>query len=395
VREERLAELRRWLAEVGLESLAETLETHDVGLDILGELTDADLREIGLTLGQRKRLLKARSARRVEPIAPATHERGTGEAERRQMTIVFCDMVGSTALSSRLDPEDMFVVVAAYQRCCMEVIKEHGGYVAQYLGDGVLAYFGFPLAREDDAERAVRAGLALVEAVRRLKPRPDVNLHARIGIDTGLVVIGDLLASGIGNEDSVVGDTPNFAARLQTAAPPDGVVISENTRRLLGSLFEFAVVEAPVLKGFSSPGGVWQVTGEGRAEGRFEARSAAGLTPMIGREHELRMMLHRWDLARVGEGQVLLLTGEGGIGKSRLVDTLNSEMVDEPHIRLRYFCSQFYASTPLYPIIEQIRRAAGFTRQDDAETQLDRLDRCWSMTTIRSARVGKRARSVV
>ena len=368
-----MAELRRWLVEAGLESLAEPLAAHDIGLDILGELTDSDLREMGLTLGQRKRLLKALEERGTAPVDPG-QDRGKGEAERRQMTIVFCDMVGSSALASRLDPEDMFVVVAAYQRCCMEVVTAHGGYVAQYLGDGVLAYFGFPAARENDAERAVRAGLALVEAIRRLKPRSDINLHARVGIDTGLVVIGDLLAQGVGNDDSVVGDTPNFAARLQAAAPPDGVAISANTRRLLGDLFEVQQIKAEALKGFPSRSEVWLVTGEGRAEGRFEARAAAGLTPMIGREHELQMMLHRWALARSGEGQVLLLIGDGGIGKSRLVDALNREMVEQPHIRLRYFCSQFYASTALHPVIDQIRRAAGFTRQDDAETQRERLN---------------------
>ncbi len=370
-----MGKLRRWLAEVGLESLAETLEAHDIDIDILGELSEAELGAIGISLGQRKRLLRAYAARQAESAEPAAPERAKGEAERRQMTIVFCDMVGSSALAARLDPEDMFIVVAAYQRCCMEVIKEHGGYVAQYLGDGVLAYFGFPVALEDDAERAVRAGLALVEAVRRLRPRPDINLHARVGIDTGLVVIGDLLAAGIGNDDSVVGDTPNFAARLQAMAPTDGVVISDNTKRLLGNLFTFEGLQPPALKGFPTPAGVWQVTGEGKGEGRFEVRSAAGLTPMIGREHELSLMLERWRVARAGEGQVMLLTGEGGIGKSRLIDTLNREIVDDPHIRLRYFCSQFYASTALYPIIEQIRRAAGFTRQDDAQTQLDRLER--------------------
>lgn len=370
-----MGELHRWLAQVGLEELFEALSAHDVGVDILAELTDADLREIGLSLGQRRRLLRAIAAGvEAQPMTAEDSRAATGEAERRQMTIVFCDMVGSSSLASRLDPEDMFLVMASYQRCCSEVIKHFGGYIAQYLGDGVLAYFGFPLAREDDAERAVRAGLALVETVQRLKPRPDVNLHARIGIDTGLVVIGDLLASGAGNDDNVVGDTPNRAARLQGVAPTDGVAISDNTRRLLGHLFEVAELKAGTLKGFDSSFGVWQVLGEGKAQGRFEARSAAGLTPMIGREHELQMMLQRWRVARGGEGQVLLLTGEAGIGKSRLVDTLNREMVDEPHIRLRYFCSQFYASTALYPVIEQIRRAAGFTREDDADTQLARLE---------------------
>jgi class 3 adenylate cyclase/tetratricopeptide (TPR) repeat protein len=315
----------------------------------------------------------ARAGTPAEPGPPVARERG-GEAERRQMTIMFCDMVGSTHLANRLDPEDMFTVIATYQRCCAEVIQRFGGHVAKYMGDGVLAYFGFPLAREDDAERAVRASLELVEAVRRLRPRPDVNLHARIGIDTGLVVIGDLLTSASEDEEMVVGDTPNLAARLQAIAPPDSVVIGDHTRRLLGELFACEDLGPREIKGFAGPQRAWRVLGEGQAEGRFEARSGAGLTPMIGREHELQLILQRWELARSGEGQVLLLSGEGGIGKSRLVDALSRELAGQAHVRLRYFCSQFYAGTALYPVIEQVKRAAGLLRGDSPEAQLDKLE---------------------
>jgi class 3 adenylate cyclase/tetratricopeptide (TPR) repeat protein len=374
-----LADLRRWLAEVGLENLADRLIAQDVGLDILPELTDAELREVGLTLGERKRLLRAAAAlaaapQEARPATPPTAERQSGEAERRQITILFCDMVGSTILGSRLDPEDMFAVIASYHRCCMEVIQRYGGHVAQYVGDGVLAYFGFPLAREDDAERAAAAGLQLVEAVRRLKTRPDVNLHARVGIETGLVVIGDLVAGGVVDEETVVGDTPNLANRLQAMAPPDGVVVGPNTHRLLGELFLFEPLGPREIRGFEAPIPVWRVLREGRAQGRFEARSAAGLTPLIGREHEFQMILERWHLARQGEGQVLMLSGEGGIGKSRLVDTLNRQLGGANHQRLRWFCSQFFAGTALYPVIEQVRRAAGFSREDPNDVLLGKLD---------------------
>ncbi len=371
-----MAELKRRLAEVGLADLAEPLAAQDVGLDVLAEIGESELKELGLSLGQRKRLLKALPTLLgggAQGPAPA-RERSPGDAERRQMTIMFCDMVGSTALSRRLDPEDMFAVVAAYQRCCVEVIQRYGGHVAKYLGDGILAYFGFPEAREDDPERAVRAGLELVGALRGLRVRADVELHVRVGIDTGLVVIGDLLSAGIGDEETVVGDTPNRAARLQSAAPPDGVVIGPNTRRLLGGLFACEELGACELKGFEEPMRLWRVVGEGRAEGRFEARSVDGLTPLIGREHELKMILQRWELARAGEGQVLLLSGEGGIGKSRLLDALGRGIAHEPHGRLRHFCSQFFAGTALHPVVERIRRRAGLSRDDPPETLLAKLE---------------------
>jgi class 3 adenylate cyclase/tetratricopeptide (TPR) repeat protein len=374
-----VTELRRWLAEAGLEELADALHAHDLDLDVLPDLTDADLREIGLTLGQRKRLLKAvatrvASAERAPVRTAPGGERAPGEAELRQMTIMFCDMVGSTQLSQRFDAEDMFAIIASYQRCCTEVIQRFGGHVARYLGDGVLAYFGFPAAREDDAERAVRAGLELIGALRRLRPRGDLVLQVRVGVDTGLVVIGDLLTSGIGEEETVVGETANRAARLQTLAPPDGLVIGPNTHRLLGELFDCKELGAHELKGFPEPLPVWRVVGEGRAEGRFEARAAGTLSPLIGREHELRLIQQRWELARSGEGQVLLLSGEAGIGKSRLLDALSREIMREPHRRLRHFCSQFYADTALYPVIERVRRGAGLSRDDPPEIQLAKLD---------------------
>ena len=298
---------------------------------MLSELTEADLEKLGVLLGHRKKLLKAIAdlAARAGDAAPASGaeaaqrtDRATG-AERRQLTVLFCDLVGSTELAARLDPEDMGAVIRAYQARCTEVVERWGGHVAKYMGDGVLAYFGWPQAHEDDAERAVRAGLALIEAVgagwRRRRAQP---LAARIGIATGLVVVGELIGEGAAQEQAVVGETPNLAARLQALAAPGSVVISQATRRLVGGLFELADLGPQRLKGFAAPIAVWRVEGEGRAEGRFEALHGEHLTPLVGREHELGILLERWAWARDGDGQVVLLAGEPGIGKSRMIRTL-------------------------------------------------------------------------
>jgi class 3 adenylate cyclase/tetratricopeptide (TPR) repeat protein len=371
--------LHEWLAAHGLEQIADRLAAQDVGLDVLPDLTDDDLRELGLSLGLRKRLSWAVAdylAHHPAPLPPSYPERPFtpgGGAEHRQLTILFCDMVNSTRLTHALDHEDLFAVVGAYDCACTAVIQAFGGHVAKLLGDGVLAYFGYPTAREDDAERAVRAGLELVAAVRRLRTRPGVELHARVGIDTGPVVIGDLLGAGAA-EEGAVGETPNLAARLQAAAPADAVVISDNTAALTGDLFACADLGLQVLKGFTAPQRVWRVMGEGGAQGRFEARLGRGLTPLVGRTHELQMMFERWRLARAGEGQAVLLSGEGGIGKSRLVDSLVRSIAEEPVTRLRYFCSQFFAGAALHPVIEQIRRAGGIRGEDPPEVRLDKLE---------------------
>lgn len=377
----KLSDVRKWLAARGLEQVADRLVAQDVDLDVLPDLTDKDLRELGLSLGQRKRLLRAVAglAGRGSPVPAVAardveRSRTPAGAEHRQLTILFCDMVDSTRLTHALDQEDMFDVIGAYQRACMEVIQASGGHVAQHLGDGVLAYFGYPSAHEDDAERAVRAGLELVAAVRRLQACPGIELHARVGIDTGPVVIGDLLGAGAAEGGAVVGDTPNRAARLQALAPADAVLISENTAELTGGLFACADLGLHVLKGFTEPQRVWRAVGEGRAQGRFEARLTRGLTPLVGRTHELEMMLERWRLARTGEGQVVLLGGEAGIGKSRLVDALNRLITEGSPTRLRYFCSQFFKETALHPVVEQIRRAGGIRRDDPPEVRLDKLE---------------------
>jgi class 3 adenylate cyclase/predicted ATPase len=285
---------------------------------------------------------------------------------------MFSDLVGSTALSARMDPEDLREVISAYQKCVAETVRRFGGFVAKYLGDGVLVYFGYPQAHEDDAERAVRAGLELIAAVTGLKTR--VSLQTRVGIATGVVVVGDLLGAGDAQERGIVGETPNLAARLQGVAEPNMVVIAEATRKLLGNLFELQDLGARDLKGIAGPTRVWAALRASSVASRFEALHATGLTALVGREEESELLLRRWARAKAGEGQVVLLSGEAGIGKSRLTAALLERLAAEPHTRVRYFCSPQHMDSALYPIIGQMERAAGLTHDDKPQTQLDKLD---------------------
>jgi class 3 adenylate cyclase len=315
-----------WLRDLGLENYIQAFQAHDVDAEVLPRLTADDLTALGITsVGHRRRLLDAIAALdqgRAPAAEPTTVAARPLEAERRQLTVLFCDLVGSTELASRLDPEDLRGVIGAYQRCAAAVVERFEGHIAKYLGDGVLAYFGWPQAHEDDAERAVRAGLQLVREVAPLQPHAGVPLQGRVGVATGHVVVGDLISEGISDRDAVSGETPNLAARLQVLAAPGSVVISASTRRLVGGVFELSDLGPQRLKGFAEPLGAWRVEGEGRAEGRFEARQTAGLTPLVGREEEIALLLRRWKQARDGEGQVVLLSGEPGIGKSRIVREL-------------------------------------------------------------------------
>jgi class 3 adenylate cyclase/predicted ATPase len=292
-------------------------------------------------------------------------------AERRQLTVLFCDLVGSTALGSRLDPEDLREIIGAYQRSVAGTVAHFGGFVAKYMGDGVLVYFGYPQAHEDDAERAVRAGLALVDAVVRLQASEP--LRVRVGIGTGLVVVGDLITSGEGQERGIVGETPNLAARLQALAEPGAVMIEPRTRRLLGDLFEYRDLGAVEAKGLPEPVQAYQVVRESAIESRFEALHGAMLTPLVGRDEEIDLLLRQWNRAKSGEGRVVLLSGEPGIGKSRLTTALQGRIENEPHTRLRYFCSPHHQDSALHPIIAQLERAAGFEREDTPEAKLDKL----------------------
>jgi class 3 adenylate cyclase len=295
----------------------------------------------------------------------------TDTAERRQLTVMFCDLVGSTALASRLDPEDLREIIGAYHECVAETIGKYDGFVARYMGDGVLVYFGYPQAHEDDAERAVRAGLAQIEAIRHL--RTAEKLQIRVGIATGLVVIGELIRSSETQEWDIVGETPNLAARLQALAEPETLVIAPTTHRLVGNLFEYRDLGAMELKGFAEPLQAYQVLRPSLMESRFEAlRSEA--TQLIGRDEELDLLLQRWHQARDGEGRVVLVSGEPGIGKSRLAEAFRQSLEGHPHTRLRYFCSPHHQDSALYPFVAQLERAAGFERDETHSARLDKLD---------------------
>ena len=305
------------------------------------------------------------SHHRLEPKPQET-------AERRQVTVMFSDLVGSTALSARMDPEDLREIISAYQKVVTDTVGRFGGFVAKFMGDGVLVYFGYPQAHEDDAERAVRAGLELVAAVSDLKTR--APLQTRVGIATGLVVVGDLIGSGASQEQAIVGETPNLAARLQGIAGPNSVVIAEPTRKLLGNLFELEDLGAQDLKGIAGPVRAWAALRPASVESRFDALHGSGLTQLVGREEELELLLRRWSKAKTGEGQVVLLSGEAGIGKSRLTAALLERLTSEQHTRLRYFCSPQHTDSAFYPIIGQMERAARFAHGDTAQGKLDKLD---------------------
>jgi class 3 adenylate cyclase len=365
-----------WLQKLDLGQYAQRFAENDITFVILPDLTDQDLEKIGVaSLGHRRKLLRAIAELKCTPepstmaAAPAA-PRDT--AERRQITVMFSDLVGSTALSSRMDPEDMREVIAVYQKCVAGIVGRFGGFVAKYMGDGVLVYFGYPHAHEDDAERAVHAGLELVAAIGQLKTR--APLQARVGIATGVVVVGDLIGSGASQEQAIVGETPNLAARLQSSAEPNSVVIAESTRKLVGNLFELTDLGAQDLKGIRESVRAWVTLRPASVESRFEALHASGLTQLIGREEELDLLVRRWSKAKTGEGQVVLLSGEPGIGKSRLTAALLERLAGEPHTRLRYFCSPQHADSALYPITSQMERAAGFAYDDTIQAKLDKLD---------------------
>ncbi|WP_162003542.1 adenylate/guanylate cyclase domain-containing protein, partial [Microvirga tunisiensis] len=382
-------ELERWLAPLGLAQLAPVLRAHDVDLEILPELSEADLEKLGFSLGQRKKLLKAvaslpRPSSLTAPnVAPGPSLIPTTSAERRQLTVMFCDLVGSTALASRLDPEDLREIIGAYQKRVAKIVARYDGFVAKYMGDGVLVYFGYPQAHEDDAERAVRAGLKLAETIHRIRLQTDDEpLHVRIGIATGIVVVGDLVGSGEAQERSVVGETPNLAARLQALAEPNAVMVAASTYRLIGGLFEYEDLGALEVKGYAEPVRVWRVSGPSAAAGRYEAlHPAMAVTPLVGREEEVELLLQRWRWATSGDGQIVLVSGEPGIGKSRLIAALQERIEGKPQTRLRYFCSPYHQDSALHPILEQLERAAGFSRDDTPVIRLEKLETLLSQTS--------------
>ena len=355
-----------WLSSHGLSEYADRFVENRIDLSILPDLTDEDLKELGIFLGDRRRLLRLIADLAPKPQFPALlGSQRLEEAERRQITVMFADLVGSTALSTGMDPEDLRDVFADYTSCAEETVGKFGGTVAQYMGDGILVYFGYPHAHEDDAEQAVRAGLELIAAVTRLKTR--VPQQVRIGIATGVVVVGN-------QNPSIVGETPNLAARLQSLAKPNMVVISEGTRKLLGQVFELEDLGTQDLKGIAAPVQVWAVLGPTASTSRFEALHPSGMTTFVGREDEHEFVLRRWLKARQGQGQTVLLSGEAGVGKSRLALTFSERLKGERYLRIHCFCSPQHTNSALHPIIDHVERSAAFARDDPLETKLDKLD---------------------
>jgi class 3 adenylate cyclase len=384
-----MSEVGRWLKGIGLDQYADAFDKNEIDMALLAQVDDQLLKDLGVLIaGHRLRLRNAIAQLGAPPPAETTRAQTAAakpeppsSAERRQLTVMFVDLVGSTALSARLDPEDMRDIIGTYHRCCAEEIAKAGGVVAKYMGDGALAYFGYPEAHEDDAERAVRSALALVEAVARLRVGFDAALQVRIGIATGLVVVGDLVGEGDSRERGVVGDTPNLAARLQGIAEPGVVVIADGTRRLIGGLFVLADLGPKDLKGVSPPARAWAVLRRSAVESRFDALRAGGLSVLVGREEEFEAVCGLWERAKTGAGQAVLLSGEAGIGKSRLAAALSERLADQPYARLRYFCSPERADSALYPIVGQMERAAGLARDDDLKVKLDKLDAVLALTS--------------
>jgi class 3 adenylate cyclase/predicted ATPase len=371
-------DLGGWLRSLGLEQYEAAFRENEIDVSLLPNLTAEDLKDLGVSLvGHRRKLLDAIATLGHEAKEPR-HYRvpmvggppKLDPAERRQVTVMFCDLVGSTALAARMDPEDLREVITTYQKCVSEIVRRYEGFVARYLGDGVLIFFGYPNAHEDDAERAVRAGLKVVDAVSALQL--GTPLQTRVGIATGMVVVGDLL--GGAHELDIVGETPNLAARLQTVAEPDMVAIADSTRRLVGNLFELRELGVTELKGIGGPVRVWAALRASSVESRFEALRATDLTALVGREEETELLEQCWSKARSGEGQVVLISGEAGIGKSRLTTVLMQYLASEQHVRLRYFCSPQHTNSAFYPIIGHIERAAGLAHDDPLKAKLDKLD---------------------
>jgi class 3 adenylate cyclase/tetratricopeptide (TPR) repeat protein len=374
-------DIGEWLQRHGLEEHIDLFIEQQVRVSDLLLFTEDSVRELGLPLGPRTRLLAAiESLRSGESAAPAelvhrSVQAATGEAERRQLTVMFCDLVGSTALSERMDPEELREIFAAYQSAATTAIEQYDGYVARYMGDGLLVYFGYPQAHEDDAERAVRAGLGIVDCVGQLEIRDEIELEVRVGIATGLVVAGDIVGEGASEERAVLGDTPNLAARLQAIAPPNGVVIAESTQHLVAGQFVFDSLGKQSLKGISTSVTAYRAVGESEAPSRFEAVAERGLIPLIGRDPEIGLLVDRWARAARREAQLILLSGEAGIGKSRIVRGFRELIRDEPHNRVLYYSSPFHRNSALYPATDQLERALRFARDDSPEKKLDKLVR--------------------
>ncbi|CAE6490881.1 tetratricopeptide repeat protein [Nitrosomonas nitrosa] len=379
-----------WLDNLGLSIYRESFQHNAITWDVLPELNEGDLEAMGVLLGHRKKLLRAiaQLPQSAEVMGPGSIPVGVipeeqpfpperDQAERRQLTVMFCDLVDSTALSSRLDPEDLQDVVRRFLDACSQAIGRLNGYIAKYMGDGMLVYFGYPQAHEHDAERAVHAGLAILDTVRAFNldnPHPQFGIAARIGIATGQVVVGELMGLDTAKERSVFGETPNLAARLQALAKPDQLIIDLATKRLVGNEFEFLDLGASLLKGFDTPIQAWQILSIRPPASRFESYRSSQLAKFVGREQELSLLLGRWREAVGGEGQVVLLSGEAGIGKSRIARSLRDRLANERYQSIQFQCSPYHSNTALYPATTFLRQAAGLASQDSAQAQREKLD---------------------
>ena len=381
--------IAQWLNGLGLGRYAQAFAENGVDLEALSLLRDEDFERLGVLLGHTRKLQAAievlsanETATRSVPFASQEPNGEHAAAERRQLTIMFCDLVGSTELSARLDPEDLRDIMRQYQDSVVGAVTRYDGYVAKYLGDGVLAYFGWPQAHEDQAERAVRSGLGAIAAVENVRLDGGLTLRARIGIATGQVVVGDLVGDEASDGEAVTGETPNLAARLQGAAKPGQIVIGSVTRRLIGTTFKLNELGQLTLKGFSQNIPAWSVIGEGSAESRFEATHTDSLTRLVGRENELALIGERWELAKGGEGQAVLLSGEAGIGKSRIVRAVRDLAAQDRHYRLRYQCSPYHSNSAFYPIIQRLERAAGITMEDGNDEKIDKLESLLKLSAV-------------
>jgi class 3 adenylate cyclase/predicted ATPase len=377
-----MTDLPQWLEKIGLAQYADVFAKNDVDWETLPELNEQDLEELGVSLGHRKKLIKAiseaysgslRAPKRVVKIQSATRT-DNARAERRHLTVLLCDLVGSTALSARLDPEDLGRILREFQRCCAHAIRRYEGHIARFMGDGVLAYFGFPTAHEDNAERAVKAALEMVDSVSGVVIPIAEKLEVRIGIASGLVVVGDLIGEGSAREFALVGDAPNLAARLQALAEPNQILVAPRTHHLLGRLFEFADLGDHNIKGFDRPIHVWRVIAPGSISSRFEARQSSHVTPLIGRQAELGLLRKQYSKAKRGKGQVVLVSGEPGIGKSRLIMALRDRLAGERYGFLSFQCSSYHTSSALHPVIRYLEHAAGITRDTAPAVRLDKLE---------------------
>jgi class 3 adenylate cyclase/ABC-type transport system involved in cytochrome c biogenesis ATPase subunit len=382
-----LSDIGNWLTELGLEKYTLAFSVAEIYFETLPDLTEDDLKEVGLPVGPRRKAWSA--IQQLGATGSTSHEAPTGaaptktspsnttshsDAERRHLTVMFVDLVGSTEMATRIDAEDMREVINSYQNTVAAIVGRFEGFVAKFMGDGVLCYFGWPRANEDDAERAVHTGLLIIDTVKKMTEADGTPLATRIGIATGVVIVGDMIGSGATQEAAVVGETPNLAARLQAVAEPNQLMLPKETKRLLGTTYKLRSIGDQKLKGISGAMEAFVVEGESVVESRFAAQQSGTLTPIVGRDREIELVLERWALARSGKGQLLIVSGEAGIGKSRITRAVIDEIGRDNHIRMTYQCSPYHADSALYPVIQQMSFAAGITQADTPDERLDKLE---------------------